>query len=200
MLLLSLAPLVAGGLYALFARSRPLPRAERGGGSPHSWRFRPAGPYAVRAPVGAPAHLRSARARLYERVAQEPGDFALLELPLGWRNGARVAGKQDILIMQQLWYESLHGKRVLGGNTSRNPEYKFQYFSEQPTLSLLIALTNAADLPQHDALRAELARCRSPSRPGGGTALGRLYGHPLCHGPPRQAAGRDRSSGTDSCP
>jgi hypothetical protein len=36
---------------------------------------------------------------LYERVAIEPGDFALLELPLGWRNGARVAGKQDVLIM-----------------------------------------------------------------------------------------------------
>ncbi len=94
---------------------------------------------------------------LYERVAQEPGDFALLELPLGWRNGARVAGKQDVLIMQQLWYQTRHGKRVLGGNTSRNPEYKFQYFSEQPTLSRLIALTNAADLPQHDALRAALA-------------------------------------------
>ncbi|MGQ9490611.1 MAG: interleukin-like EMT inducer domain-containing protein [Anaerolineae bacterium] len=94
---------------------------------------------------------------LYDRVAAEPGDFALLELPLGWRNGARVAGKQDILIMQQLWYQSRHGKRLLGGNTSRNPEYKFQYFSEDPTLARLIALTNAADLPQHAALRAALA-------------------------------------------
>ncbi|MCU0510637.1 MAG: hypothetical protein MUC34_20165, partial [Anaerolineae bacterium] len=33
----------------------------------------------------------------------------------------------------------------------------FQYFSEQPTLARLIALTNAADIPQHDALRAALA-------------------------------------------
>ena len=94
---------------------------------------------------------------LYDRVAAEPGDFALLELPLGWRNGARVAGKGDILIMQQLWYQTYHGKRVLGGNTSRNPEFKFQYFSEDPTLARLIALTNAADLPQHTALRAALA-------------------------------------------
>lgn len=94
---------------------------------------------------------------LYDRVAATPGDFALLELPLGWRNGARVAGKQDILIMQQLWYQSAHGKRLLGGNTSRNPEFKFQYFSEDPTLARLIAQTNAADVPQHDALRAELA-------------------------------------------
>ena len=94
---------------------------------------------------------------LYQQVAREEGDFALLELPLGWRNGARVAGKQDVLIMQQLWYQTEHGKRVLGGNTSRNPEFKFQYFSEQPALARLIATTNAADVPQHDALRAALA-------------------------------------------
>ncbi|MCX6028213.1 MAG: hypothetical protein NT169_02780 [Chloroflexi bacterium] len=95
--------------------------------------------------------------KLYEKVAAEAGDFAVLELPLGWRNGARVVGKQDILIMQQLWYQTAHGKRLLGGNTSRNPEFKFQYFSEDPTLARLIALTNAADLPQHGALRAALA-------------------------------------------
>lgn len=94
---------------------------------------------------------------LYARVAAEPGDFALLELPPGWRNGARVTGKKDIIIMQQLWYQTAHGKRVLGGNTSRNPEFKFQYFGEDPTLARLIATTNAADLPQHDALRAQLA-------------------------------------------
>jgi hypothetical protein len=93
---------------------------------------------------------------IYDRVASQPGDFALLELPPGWRNGARVAGKQDIVIMQELWNQSRHGKRLLGGNTSRNPEFKFQYFSEDPTLARLIALTNAADLPQHTALRTAL--------------------------------------------
>jgi hypothetical protein len=94
---------------------------------------------------------------LYDRVAVETGDFALLEVPPGWRNGARVAGKKDIVIMQELWNQTLHGKRLLGGNTSRNPEFKFQYFSEDPTLSLLIAYTNASDLPQHTALRSMLA-------------------------------------------
>jgi hypothetical protein len=94
---------------------------------------------------------------MYKRVAAESGDFALLEIPPGWRNGARVAGKADTVIMQQLWNQTTHGKRVLGGNTSRNPEFKFQYFSENPTLALLIALTNAADLPQHTALREALA-------------------------------------------
>jgi hypothetical protein len=77
---------------------------------------------------------------IYERLAQEPGDFALLELPTGWRNGARVLGKSDELIMMQQWYQTVHGKRRLGGNTSRNPAYKFQYFSETPLLADLIAL------------------------------------------------------------
>jgi hypothetical protein len=94
---------------------------------------------------------------LYDQIAAEAGDFAVLELPPGWRNGARVAGKQDIVIMQQLWNQTSHGKRLLGGNTSRNPEFKFQFFSEDPTLARLIALTNAADVPQHEALRATLA-------------------------------------------
>jgi len=94
---------------------------------------------------------------LYDQIAAEAGDFAVLELPPGWRNGARVAGKQDTVIMQQLWNQTSHGKRLLGGNTSRNPEFKFQFFSEDPTLARLIALTNAADVPQHVALRAALA-------------------------------------------
>ena len=68
---------------------------------------------------------------------------ALLELPTGWRNGARVLGKSDLLIMAQQWYQTEHGLRRLGGNTSRNPEYKFQYFTDAPLLGDLIALFNA---------------------------------------------------------
>ncbi len=80
---------------------------------------------------------------LYAELAAQPGDFALLELPTGWRNGARVLGRSDLLIMRQQWYQTAHGKRRLGGNTSRNPEYKFQYFTQAPLLGDLIALMNA---------------------------------------------------------
>ncbi len=67
----------------------------------------------------------------------------MLELPTGWRNGARVLGRSDVLIMMQQWYQSAHAKRRLGGNTSRNPAYKFQYFSETPLSAQWIALMNA---------------------------------------------------------
>ena len=94
---------------------------------------------------------------VYKEVAAAPGDFTLLELPLGWRNGARVLGKQDELIMRQQWYQTVHHKRLLGGNTSRNPAFKFQYFSQAPVLSTLLALTNAADQPAHARLRSLFA-------------------------------------------
>ncbi|MCB0105455.1 MAG: hypothetical protein KDE53_06090, partial [Caldilineaceae bacterium] len=93
---------------------------------------------------------------LYERLAATPGDFTLLELPTGWRNGARVMGKSDILIMMQQWYQTAHGKRRLGGNTSRNPLYKFQYFSDAPLIGDLIALMNAT--PSADPNQNELPR------------------------------------------
>ncbi len=171
MLLVSLAPLVAAGLAHALAglrrRADSQPQTAQTASSPRASSTRPSLPsfpsllllfLLLFEHLSAPLPVFDLRVpALYDRVAAEPGDFALLELPLGWRNGARVAGKPDIVIMQQLWYQSRHGKRLLGGNTSRNPEYKFQYFSEDPTLARLIATINAADLPQHDALRAALA-------------------------------------------
>jgi len=78
---------------------------------------------------------------VYQAVAREmPGDFTLLDLPLAWRNGSRVTGTQDPLIMFEQYYQSVHGKRLLAGNTSRNPQLKFQYFAEAPVIDTLIAL------------------------------------------------------------
>nr|HMN27245.1 hypothetical protein [Caldilineaceae bacterium] len=50
---------------------------------------------------------------LYQTLAAQPGDFSVLELPTGWRNGARVLGRSDKLIMMQQWYQTVHGKRRL---------------------------------------------------------------------------------------
>lgn len=91
---------------------------------------------------------------IYGRLAAVPGDFTLLELPTGWRNGARVLGKSDKLIMMQQWYQTVHGKRRLGGNTSRNPPYKFQYFTQAPLLGDLIALMNADPAAQSSEAQA----------------------------------------------
>ncbi|MEZ4836477.1 MAG: hypothetical protein R2873_31545 [Caldilineaceae bacterium] len=51
---------------------------------------------------------------IYRDIAAEDDDFTLLELPTGWRNGKRVMGRSDVLIMMQQWYQSVHEKRRLG--------------------------------------------------------------------------------------
>ena len=166
MLMLSVAPLVAAGTYCLLRIAYyRLGASARIRNTKYGIRTTP--PYLLVylstcllvflllfEHLSAPLPISDLRVpALYARVAAEPGDFALLELPPGWRNGARVAGKQDVVIMSQLWNQTAHGKRVLGGNTSRNPEFKFQYFSEDPTLARLIALTKRL------TCRTSTARC-----------------------------------------
>jgi hypothetical protein len=102
---------------------------------------------------------------IYRELAALPGDGVLLELPTGWRNGARVMGRSDLLIMLQQWYQTAHGKRRLGGNTSRNPPYKFDYFSQAPLLGTLIALMNS-DQPHLKAyFEQHLTRLIADERP-----------------------------------
>lgn len=77
---------------------------------------------------------------VYAHIAAMPGDFTLLDLPVAWRNGFRVTGPLDPIIMFEQYYQTTHGKRILAGNTSRNPPLKFQYFTEAPVINTLIAL------------------------------------------------------------
>ncbi|MBN1661911.1 MAG: hypothetical protein JXA93_26185 [Anaerolineae bacterium] len=77
---------------------------------------------------------------IYDRIGALEGDFTLLDVPVAWRNGARVTGTLDPIIMFEQYYQSAHEKRLLAGNTSRNPPHKFQYFTEAPVIQTLIAL------------------------------------------------------------
>ncbi len=74
---------------------------------------------------------------VYKQFSNDPGDFTILELPLGWRSSAAVQGKVD---PRAQFYQSLHQKRLIGGTTSRNPQFKFQYFNELPVLNSILAL------------------------------------------------------------
>src|SRR5690606_15583026 len=102
--------------------------------------------------------------------------FTLLELPTGWRNGARVLGRSHELIMMQQWYQTLHGKRRLGGNTSRNPAYKFQYFTEAPLIGDLISLMVNEGEPPYRApvIDNELAAMIARNQPLAGEILADL--------------------------
>ncbi len=73
----------------------------------------------------------------YREIAAEPGDFAILQLPLGWRNSFGMQGAEDT---RTQYYQAYHGKRLLSGNISRNPPETFDYFRQVPILDSLINL------------------------------------------------------------
>lgn len=98
---------------------------------------------------------------IYSQIANDAGDFSVMEIPLAWRNGFRVTGSYrrdsqalpDRIFMFAQWYQATQRHPILNGNTSRNPELKFQYFSEAPVLNSLIALQEGH--PLDDATRAQ---------------------------------------------
>ena len=56
---------------------------------------------------------------------------------MGWRNGFGVFGTEDTRVQ---WYQTVHDRPILGGNTSRNPAFKFQYFERLPLLQAITAI------------------------------------------------------------
>jgi hypothetical protein len=56
---------------------------------------------------------------------------------MGWRNSFGVQGAEST---QAQYYQTYHHKRLLSGNISRNPPYKFEYFRQVPILDSLIAI------------------------------------------------------------
>jgi hypothetical protein len=85
-----------------------------------------------------PLPLTDARVpEVYDRLAADPDDYAILQLPLGWRNSFGVQGAEST---QTQYYQSVHHKRLLSGNISRSPAIKFDYFARVPLLESLIAL------------------------------------------------------------
>jgi hypothetical protein len=85
---------------------------------------------------------------VYRTIAADGGDFAVLDLPVAWRNGFRVTGIIHPVFMFNQFYQTIHQRPLLQGNTSRNPEFKFQYFTEAPLLNSLIALETGHQVDQ----------------------------------------------------
>jgi len=82
----------------------------------------------------------------YKAIASDPEPGTVLEIPLAWRNSFRITGTMHPIIMFEQYYQTFHQKPILGGNTSRNPEFKFQYFTEAPIINTIIALENGHTL------------------------------------------------------
>jgi hypothetical protein len=82
----------------------------------------------------------------YYSIARQSGG-TLLDIPVAWRNGFRITGPIDPGFMFGQFYQTVHARPLLQGNTSRNPEFKFQYFTEAPVLNSILALETGHTLP-----------------------------------------------------
>jgi hypothetical protein len=146
-LTLCLAILVAYGLAWLLAKLKPFSSTPSRPAFPPS-RFTV---YALRLTLYAslltlllfdqyslPLPLTDARIpAVYEQIGAEAGDFSLMQLPLGWRNSYGTLGAERT---QLQYYQAAHHRPMLGGNTSRNPAFKFDYYANIP---LFAAITQA---------------------------------------------------------
>ncbi|MGQ9490219.1 MAG: interleukin-like EMT inducer domain-containing protein [Anaerolineae bacterium] len=94
---------------------------------------------------------------VYRQIAQEPGEFAIMQLPLGWRNSFGVLGSEQT---QLQYFQTAHGKPIIGGNISRAPDFKMAYFARIPLFKAITDLEMYRDVaPELDAAaRAQAAQ------------------------------------------
>lgn len=66
---------------------------------------------------------------VYQTIAADPAPVSVLQVPLGWRNSFGAFGPEATLLQ---YYQTAHGKPMLGGNISRAPDFKLEYFKRIP--------------------------------------------------------------------
>jgi hypothetical protein len=71
---------------------------------------------------------------VYNEIAADPRPVSVLQAPLGWRNSFGVFGPEQTLLQ---YYQTAHGKPMLGGNISRAPDFKLEYFQRIPYFQAL---------------------------------------------------------------
>ena len=82
-----------------------------------------------------PLSLTDARIpQVYHQIGAEDDDFTIMQLPLGWRNSYGTLGAERT---QLQYYQAAHRRPILGGNTSRNPAFKFDYYRNIPLFQTL---------------------------------------------------------------
>ncbi|MEZ4714446.1 MAG: interleukin-like EMT inducer domain-containing protein [Caldilineaceae bacterium] len=97
-----------------------------------------------------PAPLSDARVpAVYEEIAADPNPVSVMHVPLGWRNSFGTWGPERT---QLEYFQSVHGKPMLGGNISRAPDFKMDYFKRIPFFQ---ALHDVQTMPQAE-VSAEL--------------------------------------------
>jgi hypothetical protein len=85
-----------------------------------------------------PAPLTAAHVpTVYEQIASEPGEFSVMQLPLGWRTSFGPLGSERTQVQ---YYQTVHDRPIIGGNIARSPSFKMEYFARIPLFRALTDL------------------------------------------------------------
>jgi len=95
--------------------------------------------------------------RIFERIARDPRDVRVLELPTGLRDGTWSVGNYSAAAQ---FHQTLHGKRVVGGYLSRVPQRFVLDSRRYPVLDALFALSAGEKLTPHQRRLAFAQRAR----------------------------------------
>ena len=102
----------------------------------------------------APRALYSAEIpHVYRRIAADVRPIRVLELPLGIRDGVFSVG--DYTARSQ-YFQTVHGKKLIGGYLSRISQRRVDEARSQPTLDALLALSEGRQLSAEQAMRVAL--------------------------------------------
>ncbi|HEU5258344.1 MAG TPA: hypothetical protein VFU28_20295 [Vicinamibacterales bacterium] len=93
-------------------------------------------------PVPRPLYSASVPA-FYTRVALDPRDVTLMELPVGVRDGTSSVG--DFTARSQ-FFQTVHGKPLVGGYLSRVSRKRIAQLRQDPLLDALITLSEGGNL------------------------------------------------------
>jgi len=74
-------------------------------------------------------------APVYHRLAEIPGDFAVLEIPFGVRDGRGALGWPD---NRQIFAQTVHGHPIVAAAVSRLPPETWQRIGETPVIGTLL--------------------------------------------------------------
>lgn len=88
---------------------------------------------------------------IYSKIASDPRDVRVLELPFGVRDGLSSFG--DYCAASQ-FHQTLHGKRLIGGYLSRVSSRRVDVIRRRPVLAVLMALSEGRAVSEADVEQA----------------------------------------------
>ncbi len=93
---------------------------------------------------------------ILEEIRDEPGDFTVLDAPLGRRTGHTFTGDSTGGPIAN-YYQTIHERATFGGYVGRVSDHEFSWTSEQPGLAFL-SCPRCEGLPSQDDMNPDLVR------------------------------------------